>query len=408
MNHTPVYLIMITANNNNKYYRMIPHGDTFEVEYGRVGGSCQRVTYPIRQWDKKYNEKINKGYVDHTELMLDLIHKDEPKNNQYREIENISIARIVSRLQEMASKTIQSNYRVDSMAVTQAMVEKAQQQIDMMANAYKNMTVEKFNESLITLFGIIPRKMNDVSSYLSDDTNDFGVILSREQDLLDVMKGQVVQHAVTSENPTEVNDLTQTTILEAMGLVIEEVNDQEVEHIKELMGISAHRFKSAWKVINLKTQKAFDEYIAAENITNIKELWHGSKNPNWWSIINSGLEIRPASGAANGSMLGRALYFANDIEKSVSYTDRSSYSYSHQPTGFCGIMKVAYGKPYNIYAFDPKYYSMNFDKLQQLCPGANCLHAHAGMNTGWGSLRRDEITVYKACQQTIEYLVEFV
>ena len=37
---SPVYLVMVTTNNNNKYYRMIPHGDTFEAEYGRVGASC--------------------------------------------------------------------------------------------------------------------------------------------------------------------------------------------------------------------------------------------------------------------------------------------------------------------------------------------------------------------------------
>lgn len=38
---SPVYLVMVTTNNNNKYYRMIPHGDTFEAEYGRVGASCK-------------------------------------------------------------------------------------------------------------------------------------------------------------------------------------------------------------------------------------------------------------------------------------------------------------------------------------------------------------------------------
>ena len=68
-NHTPTYLICITANNNNKYYRMIPKGDTFDVEYGRVGASCQHASYPISQWDKKYNEKIKKGYVDQTDLV---------------------------------------------------------------------------------------------------------------------------------------------------------------------------------------------------------------------------------------------------------------------------------------------------------------------------------------------------
>lgn len=41
---SPVYLVMVTTNNNNKYYRMIPHGDTFEAEYGRVGASCQHAS----------------------------------------------------------------------------------------------------------------------------------------------------------------------------------------------------------------------------------------------------------------------------------------------------------------------------------------------------------------------------
>ena len=40
--YRPTFLIMITAANNNKYYRMLPKDDgTFDVEYGRVGASCQ-------------------------------------------------------------------------------------------------------------------------------------------------------------------------------------------------------------------------------------------------------------------------------------------------------------------------------------------------------------------------------
>ena len=36
--YRPTFLIMITAANNNKYYRMLPKDDgTFDVEYGRVG-----------------------------------------------------------------------------------------------------------------------------------------------------------------------------------------------------------------------------------------------------------------------------------------------------------------------------------------------------------------------------------
>ena len=39
----PKVLIMVTVNNNNKIYRMIPHGDTFEVEYGRIGAGLSLI-----------------------------------------------------------------------------------------------------------------------------------------------------------------------------------------------------------------------------------------------------------------------------------------------------------------------------------------------------------------------------
>jgi len=60
-----VKLIMVTAENNNKFYEMQENtDDTFTVVYGRIGMSGVSRTYPIRQWDKKYKEKIKKGYRD--------------------------------------------------------------------------------------------------------------------------------------------------------------------------------------------------------------------------------------------------------------------------------------------------------------------------------------------------------
>ena len=106
---------------------MIPHGDTFEVEYGRVGATCQHASYSMSQWDKKYKEKIKKGYVDQTHLVQDLIQKEPVKSNDgYKEIENKVIAEIVQRLQDMARQKIQANYKVSSQQVTQAMVDEAQ------------------------------------------------------------------------------------------------------------------------------------------------------------------------------------------------------------------------------------------------------------------------------------------
>lgn len=396
----PKLLIMVTTSNNNKVYRMIPHGDTFEVEYGRVGATCQHASYPIRQWDKKYNEKIKKGYVDQTHLVQDLIQKEVPKSKDgYKAIENKVIAEIVQRLQDMAKQKIQANYKVSSQQVTQAMVDEAQNVIDELMN---KTTVEEFNSTLLRLFTVIPRKMGNVNDYIARDTNSFARILKDEQDLLDVMRGQVVTHLAEEEPDKEVESKGET-ILDAMGLVFEETTDEDVKMIKDLLGDCKDKFYRAWRVKNVRTQKRFDDFVKKEKISKTKLLWHGSRNENWWSIINTGLVLRPTNAVITGKMFGYGIYYAPKARKSLGYTSLSGsyWAKGSANSAFMAVMDVAYGKPYDVHSFDSKYYDFNYDKLQRACPGTNCLHAHAG-----SMLRNDEIIVYKEEQCTIKYLVE--
>ena len=398
---SPVYLVMVTADNHNKYYRMIPHGDTFEVEYGRVGASCQKASYSISQWDKKYKEKIKKGYVDQTHLVQDLIKKETPKTkSEYKAIENRSIAEIVERLQNMARQTVRANYKVSSQQVTQAMVDEAQKVID------KLVSIEdegKFNETLLELFGVIPRRMSNVSDYLATGQEDFSRIIKNEQDLLDVMRGQVITHVAEDIQPEEAETHNEKTILEAMGLIFEEVDDREISMIKSKLGDCKDKFYQAWRVRNIKTQKRFDDFVDKESITTCKLLWHGSRNENWWSIINTGLVLRPTNAVITGKMFGYGIYYAPKARKSLGYTSLSGSYWAHggSSSAFMALMNVAYGKPYDVHSFDSKYYDFNYEKLQRNCPGANSLHAHAG-----SMLRNDEIIVYKEDQSTIQYLVE--
>ena len=396
----PRYLVMVTSQNNNKYYKQIPHGDTWTAEYGRVGAAPQTAEYPMSQWEKKYKEKIRKGYVDQSALVEDLIEKEKPKTESiYKEIENKAIADIVERLQDMANKAIRANYTISSKKVTQAMVDEAQ---NILTDLISITSVSEFNSTLLKLFTTIPRAMSNVSVYLADDTTQFAKIIKREQDLLDIMKGQVVQKAVNDQfESASASVPNQVTILEALGLEFEECDDKDIEIIKKNLGESKDRFYRAWKVINRRTRDRFDQYVEKEKIDNIKYLWHGSRNENWWSIINAGLVLRPTNAVINGKMFGYGCYFAPKAQKSIGYTTGGYWAGGNSNTSFMGLMEVAYGKPYDVYSFDPKYYNFNYDRLQKECPGANCLHAHAG-----SMLRNDEIVVYKEEQITIKYLVE--
>ena len=52
------YLVMVTSDNHNKYYEMIPEGSSFTVKYGRVGANPQVRSYSEYEFDRKYNENI--------------------------------------------------------------------------------------------------------------------------------------------------------------------------------------------------------------------------------------------------------------------------------------------------------------------------------------------------------------
>lgn len=113
--------------------------------------------------------------------------------------------------------------------------------------------------------------------------------------------------------------------------------------------------------------------------------------------------FKPTNAVITGKMFGYGIYYAPKARKSLGYTSLSGsyWARGNSNSGFMALMDVAYGKPYDVYSFDSKYYNFNYDSLQRTCPGANCLHAHEG-----SMLRNDEIIVYKEEQCTIHYLIE--
>ena len=402
MNLEPTYLIFVSADNHNKYYNLFPEGDRFKVQYGRVDSTKTEKYYPISKWESQIKSKIKKGYQNVTELRRDLVEEISSANPEspYKEIENAAIKAIVDKLQSLAHDTIRKNYTVKASAVTQDMVDAAQKIIDELAN--NSVTVDDFNATLLKLFTIIPRRMGDVRDYLADKTDDFSKIITKEQDLLDVMRGQIyVKPEIESITTTEKK---QQTILEELGLVMEETTRDDVALIKTLMNESADKFRKAWRVTNLKTQERFDKFVKENNIKDTRLLFHGSRSENFWSIMKTGLVLRPTNAVITGKMFGYGVYYAPKCAKSIGYTSLSGSYWAHggNNIAYMAIFDVAYGTPYDVYNFDSKYYNLDYNKLQQFKPGANCLHAHADR----GMLRNDEIVVYKEDQMTIKYLIE--
>ena len=394
----PTYLIMVTAENNNKYYNCFPEGDNFRVEYGRVNSTKTTTSYPMSKWEAQISSKIKKGYKDVTDLKTALVEEIKTDGTKYKDIENESVRRIIEKLRSLARDTVKKNYSVSSASVTEEMVYEAQLVIN---NLISIKSVNKFNDELLKLFEIIPRKMDNVRSYLIKSIDEIDKVISREQDLLDIMRGQIVTKSTATENKAKEIDNSEITILDEMGITMRECTPEEINEIKDCMKESSYHFSRAWRVDNISTRKKYEEFIKAYNIKNTKLLFHGSRTENWFSILKTGLKIRPTNAITTGAMFGFGSYFAPKCQKSIGYTSLggSYWAGGKDNTAYMALFDTAYGKPYNVYNFDSKYYSMSFDKLPV---GCNCLHAHAGN----GMLRNDEIVYYKTEQMTIKYLIE--
>lgn len=399
----PTYLILVSGDaNSNKYYNCFPEGDQFKVQYGRVDSTKTERYYPMSKWSSQINSKLKKGYQDVTDLKKDLVEEISSANPEspYKEIENAAVRAIVEKLQSLAHETIKKNYTVKASAVTQDMVDAAQKIIDALTNS--NSAVNEFNDNLLKLFTVIPRKMGNVRDYLANKPEDFSRIISKEQDLLDVMRGQI--YVKPDNEPTETVEKKQQTILEELGIVMEETDADDVALIKTLMNESAGKFRNAWRVKNLKTQERFDKFIAENDIKDTRLLFHGSRSENWFSIIKTGLMIRPSNAVYTGSMFGDGIYFAPKCQKSIGYTSLSGAYWTHggSNTAYMALFEVAYGTPYVIYQHDSSCYRLNYNTLESKNPKCNCLHAKADK----GMLRNNEIVFYRNDQMTIKYLIE--
>lgn len=389
------YLVMVDpVDNHNKFYRMIHvSGETyFHVEYGRVGATPMKRKYPVSCWQQKYQEKIDKGYCDQSDMITVNVSSSNG-HGKFADIENPECSNFVAKLLLWAGEHIKKNYSISVSAVTPQMVENAQNIID----ALKTLTdVSYFNNQLNTLFTVLPRKMNKVGDFLCKGTGEFDKIIDREQKLLDVMAAEVDTSILQNKSKNGGAD-----ILEASGLVMRPVTDKEMQEIKDHLGSAADKVVRAFYVRNNTTEERFQKYCKERNIKKTKFLYHGSMNENFWNIYKTGLVLRSGAKTA-GKMFGYGLYFASEPKKSLRYTSLRGNSNLHSNTcnnGVLAVFKVATGEPKHISVWSPEMSGYTETDMRKF--GTDSVYAHKG-----SSLINDEMIVYNEAACTIRYLIE--
>lgn len=397
-------LIMVSAQNNNKYYEMREQRDgTFTALYGRVGSRSMTATYPMAQWDKKFREKTRKGYKDQTHLFA-----AQSSTAEFATIDNALIRDLMDDLLRFARQSIFTNYNVSSEEVTKRQVENAQSKLNLLVSKVDlKVDAAAFNRDLIELYSIIPRKMQQVKNHLIEapkNASDLEIIenkLAEEQATLDVMRGQVELHEKQLDNSEET---TPQTLLDAFGLQIQPVEETKlIKNIKKMMGDDANKFKQAYHVVNVRSQQLFNQHV--NNSTNPKTelFWHGSRNENWLSILKEGLVLRPANAVITGKMFGYGLYFADKFRKSLNYSSLqgSYWSNGSQNRGFLALYDVHVGNQFKIKNHQSWCYNLTADNLKKQDQNADSLFAKGGAD-----LRNNEYIVYNQNQCTVRYFVE--
>lgn len=385
-----VKMICVTANNNNKFYNMkdLDNG-TFEVEYGRVGATSTKLSYPISDWNKKYNEKLKKGYVDISESLQKEMRKAE------LDIKDQDVKELITFLMNCAKQAIKSNYDISLDSITEIQINKVQDILNTLKLAINSkMPYTIINKYLIDIYTIIPRKMSDTRAFFMK--SNFQIqqlieLLQDEQNRLDTLRSQV-----DINNHNKVNE---SITLESLGFSCELATQEDRDIIAKQTDFKVANQK-IFKISNKETESNFNP-----NHLKTRLLYHGSKNENFLSILQNGLKIRPKGVATTGSMFGDGIYGADKARKSIGYTSlKGSYWASGDSNkAYLAIFEFATGKEYKCFANGKRWNSSmsNYDKEKINSYGCDSVFAEGGAD-----LRNNEYIVYDSNQVTIKYLIE--
>lgn len=375
------YLTCINPESNNyKFYWFKPREDGLHATYGRIGSErgemfgtkdLKNPYEPYLYWIRYY-EKIGKGYVDQTDIYL--APKKVPKKKVVRKDPAYEL---YQELIKYAKKTVVTHLENEN--VTENQIREAKKALNQMRN---RKTVKGFNNQLMKLMAVSPRKARYLTDFLAEDVSDFPEILAREEDIVNSMEAVTIEYGSFRDYKVEVYYATDV---------------QKEEVLSQLSPRLQAKVDQIYRVIPKKEQEDFNAYLKKKNIRKVKQLWHGSRNCNWISIIKNGLSLNPDA-IITGKMFGNGIYFAPSSEKSWNYTSfrGTTWAFGTEDVGFMGLYATAYGEPLDVYS------SYHYQESDLIARDKNCVHAHRGIQ-----LRNDEIIYYNEKAMVLNYVVRF-
>lgn len=397
----------ISANSNKFYIIELQegYGDykyCVYTERGRMGcknpvKQCrffQSYTQAYGHYQTTLSGKLSKGYVK-------IILEDSPftvtttkviKNDVKEEVESITdkvlqlVGKLYSSVSEYLIKSIQTPLgKISPIQVSKALdvLNEIERSLDAGYTSRNEYLSDEFYSYVPVIFG---RTVNR-SQFLIDTYAK----LNEKKELLDIMSSAVKAHDSFEKTVKEKYESLNIE-LKCLSKRTKEYK-RLVENLDKTSGSNHHygfKIKEIYEVKDMVGHKEFNPY----NV-EVMELFHGTRNENILSVMQSGLKIKPSSAIHTGSMFGRGIYFADCSTKSANYCcGYNNSSTGNLDTNYLFVCDVATGKikEYNDAKVD----------LYKAPHGFNSVMGKRGK-----SLIHNEYIVYNTNQVKIKYIIEF-
>ena len=383
-------LLMVTTENNNKYYIMEEKDGMLHIEYGRVESSSTKLTKPLREWDSIYKSKTKKGYKDVTAYAAETtLIDDGSKDVKFDKTGMMKVDEFMSLMQQYTDGLVKATYSVTAKQVTQQQVDDAQKTLTELMSM-KNGIESEINKKLVELYTIIPRRMSKVQYHLLPSIK-LEDILDKEQDNLDAMASQVaiqLTSTVTSTVKTK-----KSTILDNIGITMSECKNipQEIKYLTDQC--TQNKIEAVFEVNSPVEDKIYNDWLSKQNNKTSRILIHGTRNTSVIPILKTRLQIRPQGNFHfSGAVYGNGLYFSEVVSKSLNYT-----GYDNDKVLL--VFEVHTGNPH-VYDgwFKGSPFELNYKNLKE----RGCDSTYVKATNG---LLNTEIIVYTQNQNRIKYII---
>ena len=185
------------------------------------------------------------------------------------------------------------------------------------------------------------RRRNRCKKALAKGGSDFPRIIEREEDLITAMEGTL--GAGISQPIGDFSDF---------GIEVYDATEKQKRGSTErhLIQACGPKVKNVYRVIPAEQNKLFNAYLKENGISRVKQLWHGSRNENWMSIIRNSLMLNQ-NAVITAKMFGKGIYFAPSSMKSWGYTSNGKWTGLKSDVSIMGLYAVAYGRQYDVSAW---------------------------------------------------------